>query len=699
MKYFCILFIPAFLLTVAPPIFAQTVGKVVRERNSYGYQLNDKWIIKPKYDSIRPFFNSRAAVLRKGKWGFVNEKGKVVISIKYPEVNDFGGGLASVKLKDKQGWYIIDNKGNLKDKELYYKNADSVYNHNYYNKIAHVDSITIAQEILPRRFDTVITIWKYPGTKIYSRISSVRKINNVLVLKYRKDFQNSEKPENFQLINLYGKALTPIILCDSDLLKKLSIITDSKTWQRALINANAELSEWFDNIVKLDENYFKVSKKGKHGVINNKFEMVIQPLYSDIKKTTEGFIIIDNGKYGAINAQFKMVVQPIYTNVQSAGKGFIVKDGKQSFLADSNGAKISESFKEMIYLNEGFCSAKKGIKGADYLDDPVKVTIMRLGKNSHIRDSTVFLINNKGKIVGQYAFVFLFKNGFARVINDQDNTQYAYINRQGKLITQWYTRRETAKTSGGGGFGSFIGGVIAGGFFGISNVRVGGGSASSKDSTQLRYYDFRGYKDNYIYFFGDDFEDNLAVISQKQPLKNFDKYTREYLPNRVNYVYEGVIDTCGKIVMKSKYNNIWKFKNAIIIDSALGKPYDWGLVDLHGKPILSMNNSLIWGILPGYYTVTNFHSKTALYKYDGIQGSFITGFDFNGIYNGNDSLLKIEIGFGYDGTKYGYIDLTGKIVIPAIYFRASEFESGKAKVILTPNTQEFYINTKGKKIE
>ena len=64
------------------------------------------------------FSEGLAPVKIKGKWGFIDNTGKVIINAEYEEVNKFSEGLASVakldiKTKEKK-WGFIDNKGGIK---------------------------------------------------------------------------------------------------------------------------------------------------------------------------------------------------------------------------------------------------------------------------------------------------------------------------------------------------------------------------------------------------------------------------------------------------------------------------------------------------------------------------------------------------------------------------------------------------------
>jgi hypothetical protein len=68
-------------------------------------------IVPCDYDFVRDFIGGIAAVKKNGKWGYINKKGRVMISCKYDRVTPFKDGLAMVS---KDGvWSIINELGGV----------------------------------------------------------------------------------------------------------------------------------------------------------------------------------------------------------------------------------------------------------------------------------------------------------------------------------------------------------------------------------------------------------------------------------------------------------------------------------------------------------------------------------------------------------------------------------------------------------
>ena len=86
--------------------------------NSKGKQVSDN------YQNARDMVEERAAVQQRdsGKWGFVNNKGELVIKTSWDEVSDFYNGYAAVRQGETYG--VIDSKGNVVVKVGLFKNLN-----------------------------------------------------------------------------------------------------------------------------------------------------------------------------------------------------------------------------------------------------------------------------------------------------------------------------------------------------------------------------------------------------------------------------------------------------------------------------------------------------------------------------------------------------------------------------------------------
>ncbi len=76
------------------------------------YSMEGKKMGKEVFDEAEPFTaeGSYAAVEKDGKWGFVDEDGKIVIKPQYQEAHSFSNGYAAVKKDNHWGFIDYDNK-------------------------------------------------------------------------------------------------------------------------------------------------------------------------------------------------------------------------------------------------------------------------------------------------------------------------------------------------------------------------------------------------------------------------------------------------------------------------------------------------------------------------------------------------------------------------------------------------------------
>lgn len=79
----------------------------------WGYiDLSGNWVIEPRYESVRDFHDSIAAVESTDGWGFINHRDEYVIQPVYRWVYNFSDGLCAAQ--NKEGlWGFINAAGNV----------------------------------------------------------------------------------------------------------------------------------------------------------------------------------------------------------------------------------------------------------------------------------------------------------------------------------------------------------------------------------------------------------------------------------------------------------------------------------------------------------------------------------------------------------------------------------------------------------
>jgi len=88
--------------------------------SQYGF-INEKgkWIITPQFNSADQFFEGKARVQKNGKWGYINKKGVIIIQPQFSQCHNFSEGLAPASFKNNL-WGLIDSSGKFVLQPVYY---------------------------------------------------------------------------------------------------------------------------------------------------------------------------------------------------------------------------------------------------------------------------------------------------------------------------------------------------------------------------------------------------------------------------------------------------------------------------------------------------------------------------------------------------------------------------------------------------
>ena len=125
-----------FTLLLCTMLKAQVVPYYSATNDKYGYKDDKgKVVVEPKYELAYPLNEGLAAVRLNGKFGFVDQKGKEIVPPQYDHTWKFIGGYAAVKLADKYGF--IDHAGKLVV-PLIYEDAYNYHGTCCYKNQAHV---------------------------------------------------------------------------------------------------------------------------------------------------------------------------------------------------------------------------------------------------------------------------------------------------------------------------------------------------------------------------------------------------------------------------------------------------------------------------------------------------------------------------------------------------------------------------------
>lgn len=280
---------------------------VVKKDNKLGLiggaQLEE--VLSPKYEMIghKNIITSKCIkglipIWENGKMGYVNDRGKVLISPIYDEINGFG---VKGVMRDKISFVKKDNKWGIFSNETLQELTPIQY-----------DNIVFNGDLAEVRVGEKYGVIDIGGKEIikpqYDKIIGLDTKNSFLIL------QNAGL---FGLVKNDGTVITP--------LKYQSIKNNFGYW-----------------IVKLDN---------KMGMINNSGILIIQPKYQEISEFKNGLASVKlNGKYGIVNEQGVEIINPLYDYPFEFVDGYAtVSFNGKSYRIDTKNEKVIDNFTNSSY--------------------------------------------------------------------------------------------------------------------------------------------------------------------------------------------------------------------------------------------------------------------------------------------------------------------------------------------------------------
>lgn len=418
------------------------------------------------------------------------------------------------------------------------------------------------------------------------------------------------------------------------------------------ITSNKNVDYKFEDPIDYNSNLYRVKVGKYYGLINEKDQEIIPPIYNYIGYSGEGLIrVLKKGKWGYANTKGKIII-PIkydYAFNYSEDLSAIKEKNKWAFI-DSLGRKISEfKYTDKTFvtnncnLNEPLFEFTEGAMVVEidgkygFIDNKGKEIIpMQYDKVENFSEGLAAVttggvtrfIDKKGKTIfilpSKYDVVEGFKNGLARICLRPDVNSDEEIN----FLTT--------------GFVNTTGKIIVGLKYGYNTFRESDG-----------FCDYRDYS---------GFSEEIANLCSKTTLK------------------WGFIDKEGKNITSFKYDDAGFFADGMAaVAKGTGSNIKWGFIDRKGKeviPIIYDNNDPGCALYPFYTWVPSFSEGMALLQindkwgYIDKTGKVIIPFKYDYGFNFSKGLAEVLL----DGS-YGYIDKTGKEIVPVLYSSVAIIEN------------------------
>ena len=457
------------------------------------------------------------------------------------------------------------------------------------------------------------------------------------------------------------------------------------------------------------------------------------------------YVFHEPGKYqyGLKDTSGKIIVEPKYTYHYYIGNGLIKMEyGNNWTLFDSTGRALNQydrihDFTFIEDLGDEYAFIEKNYNTGliDKFGKEIFPPVFRMGNFSdglapvYTETRKVGFIDTHGKLVIdttlQYYSVGNFSKGLAEVkmvgslyiengdfITDEAYLS-GYIDKSGKEVIpiRYQENQDFFKTSG---IILALLDPVTHNYFRYVNVKPSYQSVKVFKGDNQKYgFKKTVYSEEYGLF---KVRDSVVMLSKYDTIYqyHFDEVTGEFF-TKGYFMTEisgkkGLVDSLGNEILPVKYDwiDFLHFGTGYSKVVSDGKS---GLLNKSGKEILA----------PLYYDIGNFSqgliavrpAKDGRFGYVDSVGQMIidTTLNYDSVGSFSDGMAKVERGgfadeYGIMHILKGYIDVSGKEVIPLKYTEAGDFKNGRAKVqqlIIDNDSREYfkelYIDTSGNEIK
>jgi len=312
MRFIAVIFIFILLLgNLVSPSLAHTRRKEagnllpIIKGLKFGYiSRSGRMVVKPRFDSARPFSEGLARVEINGRYGFIDTSGRMAVKPVFNMANDFSDGLAAVK--------IPDGSCGLCGEWVYINKAGQV--------VIHTKPIVGASNYVGDFSDGFASFYSevgqpdFPRNLPYGYLDKNGKVVIPAKFGYAEDFHE-------------GLA---------------AVAKDFMRTAWGYINQQGEymIEPKFSDVGDFQDGLAEVRIGGKWGYIDKAGHMIIEPQFEQASPFSEGYALVKlNTKFGYIDKSGTVVISPRFewgsdfseglaVAKLGAKTGYINKEGK-----------------------------------------------------------------------------------------------------------------------------------------------------------------------------------------------------------------------------------------------------------------------------------------------------------------------------------------------------------------------------------
>jgi hypothetical protein len=311
------------------------------------------------YSKAEPFSDGLALVEYKGKRGFINTSGDLVIGLNNVEYSSFSGGLArarDLEAKRKRLSYLIDKSG---------RNIGTLTTDSLADFKSLVTGGTYAISKVKDKYGLVDANLNTILEPVYDKITWAMSLNRV----NPEPIIITKKESEVGFFNLQG----PLFILSGEFYN-INIDPDL-----AVITYRDRNNPYFENII--DYRGSKISKKhyssvytpstegllcvsnnsNKMGAINFLGQEVIPCKYDFIGINNNGlFPVSQQNKWGVVNAKNKLIVPFLYDCVRPFSEGYahVLKNDKWGFITKNGTVVAALKYEQVIPFKGGVAAVR-----------------------------------------------------------------------------------------------------------------------------------------------------------------------------------------------------------------------------------------------------------------------------------------------------------------------------------------------------
>lgn len=312
-----------FLILISQNIFAQNSSNLFlfkdSENGKYGYMdETGKIIIAPKFDYASNFSDNLAAVIyNKVIRGYVDRQGNIVLKCNYRNFGDFINGVARISLAkgtDENKITYMDKDGKILTPKVFSFGYD--FSENY--------ALVLKRGIIAPIINLNLKKWSYINTEC--------EFATDMEFDSAKSFYNGFAcVENNEKWGIIDKEFNIVINFQYDDIGSYScgLIRAKKNGKYGYIdiNGNTIIDFQYDNALDFSENYASVYKEGLWSIIDITGETIVETQYSYIGIYSEGLVSFkSDGKWGFLDEDGEVAIMPMYDYVDVCRNGLIFVD-------------------------------------------------------------------------------------------------------------------------------------------------------------------------------------------------------------------------------------------------------------------------------------------------------------------------------------------------------------------------------------